>query len=188
MREPRIPKEAKLVFKGVIFEVWQWEQKMFDGTRQTFEMLRRPDTASVLAVVGDKILLQKEEQPHRPPFVTVPGGRCDEGEEPLEAARRELLEETGYASDDMELLAEHHPPGKIDWVLYSYVARNCRKVAEPHPDSGERIETMLVSFEELLEYSDDPNFRATEIREILLRARNEPDKREALRVRLFGNA
>ncbi len=188
MRASRVPKEAKLVFKGVIFEVWQWEQEMFDGTKETFEMLRRPDTASVLAVVGDKILLQKEEQPGRPQFVTVPGGRCDDGEEPVDAAKRELLEETGFVSDDVELLAEHHPPGKIDWVMYAYVARNCKKVAEPHLDSGERIEPYLVSFDELLEHADDSNFRATEIREMLVRAQSDAAYREALRKKLFGIA
>jgi len=33
-----VPEEAKLVFKGIIYDVYQWEQKMFDGTFSTFEM------------------------------------------------------------------------------------------------------------------------------------------------------
>lgn len=187
-RKSRIPQNARQVFKGTIFEVWQWEQQMFDGTSTTFEMLKRADTASVLAVVGDRIMLQKEEQPGRAPFISTPGGRCDDGEEPLAAARRELLEESGYASDDMELLIEHHPSNKIDWAMYAFVARNCQKVAEPHLDSGERIEPMLVSFDELLRMPDNPMFRTSEIRELLLRARYEKDERDRLREKLFGSA
>lgn len=187
VRKSRVPEQARLVFKGVIFGVWQWEQEMFDGSIETFEMLTRDDSASVIAVIGDKILLQKEEQPGRSPFISVPGGRCDAGEEPIDAAKRELLEESGYVSDDVELLLEYHPSNKIDWAMYSYVARDCRKVAEPHLDAGERIEPMLVSFEELLRMPDDPAFRTTEIRELLLRARYEDAEREELRRKLFGS-
>ena len=41
-----IPPEADCVFRGEIYEVHQWPQKMPDGSVKTFEMLRRPDTAT----------------------------------------------------------------------------------------------------------------------------------------------
>jgi ADP-ribose pyrophosphatase len=91
-----LPPDAKLVFKGAIFEVWQWEQKMFDGSTQIFEKVKRPDSADVIAVVGDKIVIETQEQPHRSPFTCIPGGRCDENENPMDGAKRELLEETGH--------------------------------------------------------------------------------------------
>ena len=36
----KVPKQAKRVFKGVIFDVYQWEQEMFDGTKEIFEKLK----------------------------------------------------------------------------------------------------------------------------------------------------
>ena len=60
----KIPKEAKLVFKGQIFDVYQWKQKMFDGSYETFEALKRKDNASIIPVVGNKILICEQEQPH----------------------------------------------------------------------------------------------------------------------------
>ena len=42
-----IPANAKKVFHGVIFDVYQWEQEMFDGTKEIFEKLKRPDTVVV---------------------------------------------------------------------------------------------------------------------------------------------
>lgn len=42
-----IPPEADRVFRGEIYEVYQWSQKMPDGSVKTFEMLRRPDTVMV---------------------------------------------------------------------------------------------------------------------------------------------
>src|SRR3990167_5280393 len=57
-----IPDTAKRVFRGQIFDVYQWPQKMFDNSTQTFEMLRRPDTIAVIAVVEDKILILDDEK------------------------------------------------------------------------------------------------------------------------------
>ena len=56
-KKNKLPKNARRVFKGEIFEVWQWPQKMYDGSTETFEMLKRPDTTQVIATVGDKIAL-----------------------------------------------------------------------------------------------------------------------------------
>ena len=46
-----IPDHATCVFHGALFDVYQWQQEMFDGTYETFEMLRRPDTIAVIAIV-----------------------------------------------------------------------------------------------------------------------------------------
>ncbi|MFO0971471.1 MAG: hypothetical protein U0520_03950, partial [Candidatus Saccharimonadales bacterium] len=59
-----IPQDAKKVFDGVIFDVFQWQQQMFDGTTETFEMLRRPDTVQVICIDEGKVLVLEEEQPH----------------------------------------------------------------------------------------------------------------------------
>lgn len=186
-RRKPIPPSAKMVFKGVIFEVWQWQQAMFDGTTATFERLRRPDTAQIIAVVDDKILVQTEEQPDATvPFTSIPGGRIDEGEEPLAGAKRELLEETGYASDDWTLWKEVDPVGKLDWTIYTYIARDCRTGGAPHLDAGEKISSRLVSFDEFLSLADDPLFYSPELVSSLLRMRLDESKKEEFRKMLFG--
>src|SRR3989344_90768 len=93
-----IPENAKRVFRGVIFDVYQWEQEMYDGTRTIFEKLKRPDTVVVFRVLPDgKIILTEQEQPGgKGPFIGATGGRVDEGEDILAVAKRELLEESGY--------------------------------------------------------------------------------------------
>jgi len=54
--------ESKLVFKGVVFDVYQWEQKMFDGSYEIFEKLKRKDTAMVIPIKKDgKIIITKQE-------------------------------------------------------------------------------------------------------------------------------
>src|SRR3989344_9686996 len=91
-----IPGHAKRVFKGVLFDVYQWEQKMFDGSTAIFEKLKRPDTVVVFPVLPDgRIILTEQEQPGKEAFIGATGGRVDVGEEILQTAHRELLEESG---------------------------------------------------------------------------------------------
>lgn len=182
----QLPENAKLVFKGEIFEMWQWEQKMYDGSVEIFEKLKRSNTAGVIAVVGDKILIQEQMQPDKPEaFASIPGGRCEEGEDALSAAKRELLEETGYVSDDWELWREQDPVGKIIWTIYTYIARNCVYKQPPCLDAGEKITTRLVSFEDFLMLSEDKDFYEKELVSLLYRARFDAKFKEELRNLFF---
>ncbi|MBI5734116.1 MAG: hypothetical protein HY973_04220, partial [Candidatus Kerfeldbacteria bacterium] len=61
-----MPPDAKLVFKGVVFEVYQWEITGYDGQKRVFEKLKRPDTAMVIPVIKEgKIVVAQQEQPGR---------------------------------------------------------------------------------------------------------------------------
>ena len=57
----KIPEHAKKVFEGVLFDVYQWEQECFDGSHATFEAVERLGSVNVIPVVGDKILINDEE-------------------------------------------------------------------------------------------------------------------------------
>jgi len=180
-----MPGDAKLVFKGELFEVWQWQQEMFDGSKAIFERIVGQDSVQVIAVVGSEIMIQDQEQPARvSKFLSLPGGRCEWGEDSLACAKREFLEETGYASDDWELLQNVSPMGKMAWTIYTYIARDCRKVAEPHLDAGEKIENRLISFDEFTKLEDEPRFRS--LAPTLIRAQYDGSKRAELQRRIFG--
>jgi ADP-ribose pyrophosphatase len=149
----KIPDNAKKVFEGIIFDVYHWEQEMFDGTTSTFEAVKRIDSNSILAVVDNKIIITKEEQPGKEVFTDIPGGRVERGEDKMTAAKRELLEETGYATDDFEewLTEDSARMSKLEWNTFYYIARNCKKVQDQNLDVGEKIEVQLISFEEFIE-------------------------------------
>lgn len=176
-RQSTIPPQAKLVFKGQIFDVYQWDQEMFDGSKAIFEKLKRPDTVQIIAVTEDKkIIVQEEEQPGSDHFFGLPGGRVDADEDLETAAKRELLEETGYEAKEIKLIREKRPHGKIDWVIYHFVATGCKKVAEPHLDSGEKIKTMLVTFEEFVRLADNHKNRDVDLLNYLNHLRLHPNE------------
>ncbi|MDD2487726.1 MAG: NUDIX hydrolase [Candidatus Gracilibacteria bacterium] len=155
-----IPEHAKMVFKGKNFDVYQWEQEMFDGSKKIFEKLKRNDAIDIIAISEDKkILILEEEQPGRDPFYGLVGGTCEDGEEPLETAKRELLEETGLISDDWELFRSSQKSSRIEHYDHLFIARNCKKVKEQNLDSGEKIKIRIVDWNELLKILADPKFR-----------------------------
>jgi len=73
-------------------------------------------------------------------ILNLPSGGVEDGETPLEAATKELLEETGYSSDDLELIQTvYEYPSKLDHVLYIVRAKNAVKVKESAHEVTESI-------------------------------------------------
>lgn len=161
------PKNAKLVpdhatcaFKGLIFDVYHWEQEMFDGTTQTFEMLKRPDTVKVIAIKDGKIVVLKQDQPDHKNFYDLPGGRHDVASETeLEAAQREMLEETGMTFGTWKLINVTQPMTKIEQFVYIYIASDFQSQVQQNLDNGERIAIELRDLAGLKQLADDPSAR-----------------------------
>lgn len=147
-----IPAHAKRVFQGEIFDVYQWPQKMYDGTTKTFEKIKRNNSAVIIPVTKDgKIIIANETQPGTKTEIELIRGRIENEENPLSGAKRELLEETGYASKKWMFLKAIQPLFKIDWVVYYFIAKDCQKIAKQKLDSGERIKLLYVTFDEFVE-------------------------------------
>jgi len=181
-----LPPEAKLVFKGKIFDVYQWEQGMYDGSKEIFEAIKRPGTVQVIATQGDKVLLSHEEQPGKPRRMSFLGGRMERDEEPLVTAKRELLEESGMESDDWELYRDYQSGGKIIWPFYIFIARNVKKVAEPHLDPGEKIDVEEFSFDDFIEIVTNEEYIDRQISEEIYRLRQDKAKLAEFKSQLFG--
>lgn len=174
-----------MVFEGVNYDAYHWEQEMFDGSVETYEALKRADTAQVITVQGDKIFIPLEEQPRLAPYFSLFGGRVHKGEDPLDAAKRELLEEAGLASEDWELFKIYEPSSKIEWNHYIYIARDCKMIAEPKLDPGERIEIKELDFDEFVDILTSDNFSSKEIAMDLLRMKSIDGKLNEFKKRLM---
>ena len=119
-----------------------------DGRRWEYHVVRlRSLAAVVLLDAGERVLLMWR---HR--FITgswgweLPMGLIEDGESPEEAARRELVEETGYEAGELVPLVYGHPANGItDSEHHIFLAKNATRVAEP----TERNESDRVEWVEL---------------------------------------
>lgn len=156
----KIPDNAQKVYSGILHSVYQWKQKMFDGSYQTFEAIKRSPSVTVIALTpAGKVLVVDEEQPYNGRFVTIPGGVA-ESDDLLSNARRELLEETGYESESWEHLVDIDvvPYAKLEWKSHFFIARNCRQTSKIAADPGERLTVREVTVSDFLTLIEREDF------------------------------
>lgn len=141
------------VFDGRIFQVRR-DLTINPRTGQTHEMfvLDQPDWVNVIPLTPHEHVVMVEQWRHgsRTIELETPGGLMDPGETPEACARRELLEETGYAADRLIHLGTVKPNPAIQSNVQHYLlATGCHKVAEPNLDHAEDIAVRLVPLIEI---------------------------------------
>jgi len=121
------------------------------GREGEFYVLDAPDWVNVVAVTDSGEIVLVEQFRHGTQSVTleIPGGVIDgDDASPEGAARRELLEETGYVSDDWRLLGVVAPnPAFLSNRCFMFLATGSRRESEPRPDGLEEISVVVASEE-----------------------------------------
>lgn len=143
------------VFRGKLLDVKQDTVRLPDGGEALREYIVHPGAVMVIPVLPDgRLLLERQYRyPLARVLIEFPAGKLDPGEDPLTAAQRELLEETGYRAGRWRHLLTMHPV-----VSYSneeiaiYLADELEEVAAAAPDHGEFLETLIATRAEALEW------------------------------------
>jgi ADP-ribose pyrophosphatase len=123
------------------------------GIKDPYYVIERPDAAIIFPLTAsNEVVLVRQ---YRPPLegmeLGLPAGLVEEGEEPEEAARRELSEETGYAGGEWGPLGSlASSPSLKDNRAHLFLARGVEETSSPDPDEHELVEVVRVPVEELL--------------------------------------
>lgn len=97
-----------------------------------------------------------------------------------------MQEETGYVSDDWQPWKVFRGGRVMNFEHHVFIARNCQKVSEPVFDGGEKIETKLMTLDELIAAVETDRFRHMNLVRDLLLCKIYPNKRAELEKLLFG--
>ena len=120
-----------------------------------FLWIRTRDFVAMVAITeaNDVILVRSYKHGPRSVSLAVPAGYIEPAEEPLAAAKRELREETGYASDEWASLGSYVVDGNYGvGTEHIFLARAARKVSEPASGDLEEMEVVIVPLAEISEY------------------------------------
>lgn len=138
------------IFKGRVVDLYVDEVLLPDGTRSKREYIRHSGGAAVLFIKDGKAALVRQfRYAYGEETYEIPAGKLNQGEDPEEAALRELTEETGYRAENCSHLIDIYPtPGYTDEVIHIYLATEGRFVGE-HLDEGEFLNCSYISLCEL---------------------------------------
>lgn len=144
---------SKQAYRGPVFWITTDEVLEPSGVRVRRDIVRHSGSVVVLAVDersgGRRVLLEKQYRHAAGKFLyELPAGRIDQGESELKAAKRELLEETGYSARSWNrILRFWASPGFVAEAMSVYLARDLQPGAA-QPEDDEVIEIKFVSLPE----------------------------------------
>ncbi|AET33294.1 NUDIX hydrolase [Pyrobaculum ferrireducens] len=144
--------DARVAYSGRRIVVETYTAKLPNGRDMAVERVVFPNVVSVLPVAGSYVYFIRQYRPALGIYtLEIPSGVVDKGEEPEEAARRELLEEAGLEARALEKLFEGYvSPGYSTEYAYIYLARDPRPSTQ-RPEEYEVIEVVKMRLEEARE-------------------------------------
>jgi ADP-ribose pyrophosphatase len=144
--------KSEVVFEGKVITVIKDDIETSDGHKSFREVVLHNGGVVVVAMKDeDTILLVKQYRyPLKQTVLELPAGKLEVGENPDEACKRELEEETGYRAKTWNSLGYiNTTPGVCTEKLYLYCAKDLEFVGE-HPDEGEIIKCFEYKLKDVL--------------------------------------
>jgi len=149
MKEKTITK--KNIFKGRVVKLDLLKVKLPNGNFAKREIITHPGAVAIVPVLPKKkiVLIRQYRKPIEKNLLEIPAGTLDEKESPLNCAKRELIEETGYKTKYIKKITTIYPaPGYTSECIHIYKATKLIKVGT-NLEPDEFIKTEILSFNKI---------------------------------------
>lgn len=144
--------DRHLHYQGKILSVFQEMLQFPNGAITSRDIVEQVNSVAILAILDQEVLLVKQyrDGAHKE-LIEIPAGLIDEGESAHEAARRELLEETGYVANSLTPLVTYFAnPGSNRSQTTLFLAQDLSKIADLCLDEHEFVTLMSMPIESFL--------------------------------------
>ena len=148
--------DEQTLFKGRRFSVVEKTVTRASGQTGSVQYVKHIGSVAILPVLDDGriCLIRSRRLTVGETLIEVPAGTREPNEPPLETARRELAEETGYRATSFEELAAYFPsPGVLSERMWIFVAKGLTE-GPPAREANEEIDNLVVSWDEALAMID----------------------------------
>lgn len=145
------------IFSGRIIDLVVKDVELPNGKMSKREIIKHPGAVAVIAITEEKkiLLINQFRKPLDKMIVEIPAGKLEKGEDPLECGKRELEEETGYKSDNLEFVMSFYTsPGFADEIIYIYFTDKI-ELGEINRDEDEFIDVIEVTLAEAEQLIED---------------------------------
>lgn len=151
-----VTQSSETIFQGKIISLQVDQVTLPNGENASREIVKHSGAVAVIALIDDRmIVVEQYRKPLERSLVEIPAGKLDPGEEPLEAAARELQEETGYTCDDIRHVCSYYTsPGFANEIIHMYIAENMT-LGEMNPDEDEFLSCDSLTLDQAQQYIAD---------------------------------
>ena len=141
------------IYKGKIVHLFCDTVRLPNGKEATREVIRHVGAAAIVPLTdeGNVILVRQYRYPFSQVMLEIPAGKLDIGEEPINCAKRELIEETGYDAKELVYLGAFYPSvAMLNEVIHLFLAKNMT-LCETNLDEDEFLHVEQRPLREVVE-------------------------------------
>ena len=163
---------SKQIFDGYVIKLFVDDIELPNGQKSFREVVRHPGAVCVIPVTDDEevIMVKQFRYPFARVLLEIPAGKLEPNEDPLDAAKRELEEESGVVADRIDFMGELYTTVAFtDEKIYTYMATGLT-FKDAHPDADEFVEVERVPLKTLVDMVMAGDIRDSKTQVAILKA------------------